>query len=34
MQSDSPLHSKEMARELLAAENTISSQLKKLLEYG
>lgn len=31
---NSPCTPKEMARELLAAENTISSQLKKLLEYG
>lgn len=31
---NSPCTPREMARELLAAENTISSQLKKLLEYG
>ena len=31
---DSPCTPKEMARQMLAGENTISSQLKKLLEYG
>ncbi len=31
---NSPCTPKEMARQILAAENTISSQLKKLLEYG
>ena len=31
---NSPCTPKEMARQMLAAENTISSQLKKLLEYG
>ena len=31
---DSPVMPKQIALNLLAAENTISSQLKKLLEYG
>lgn len=31
---DSPCTPKEMARQLLAAENTISRQLKTLLDYG
>ncbi|MEX0819261.1 MAG: tetratricopeptide repeat protein [Pirellulaceae bacterium] len=31
---ESPCTPKEIARQLLAAENTISSQLKKLLDYG